>query len=185
MKRAESDKIISLILDYRNGDEEAFEQLLNSYSAMIEGAIRCRGLDVDEYFSEACIAFLNAVEEYNVDDVAVTFGLFAKICVERKIIDILRKRGNDSNLRIDSDVDVDDIAVSGGIQAMLEHREQSAYFMKVAKEELSDFEYRVFHYWMLGYKTADIADMLDSNAKSVDNAKNRMMAKLKRRLTPN
>ena len=184
MKRAENDKIISLILAYRNGDEEAFEELFNSYSAMIEGAIRYRGLDVDEYFSEVCIGFLSAVDEYNVNDEAVTFGLFAKICIERRIIDILRKRGNDSNIRIDRDVDVDDIAVSGGIQSMLEHREQSAYFMKVAKDELSDFEYRVFHYWMLGYKTADIAGILDSNAKSVDNAKTRMMAKLKRRLTP-
>ena len=67
---------------------------------------------------------------------------------------------------------------------MLEHREQSAYFLSVAKEVLSDFEYDVYRYWMLGYKSADIASILEVTAKAVDNAKNRMWKKLRERLSP-
>lgn len=183
MERAENEKIISLIQGYRGGDESAFEQLVMMFRPMIDGVIRHFELDVDETFSEACMGFLKAVQSYNPDNMNVTFGLYAKICIERRLIDVLRKKGTDINARIDSDVDVDEIAVSGGVQAMLEHREQTAYFMKVAREELSSFEYEVYRCWMLGYKSADIARMLNTTAKSVDNAKNRMMAKLKRRLT--
>ena len=184
MERAENDKILSLIFGYRNGDESSFEQLVVMFRPMIDGVIRRFSLDVDETFSEACMGFLKAVKTYNTESSEVTFGLYAKICVERRIIDMLRKSGGDISTRIDGDVDVDAIAVSDGVQAMLEHREQTAYFMRVAREELSDFEYEVYRYWMLGYKSADIAAVLKCTAKSVDNAKNRMMPKLKRRLNP-
>ena len=65
---------------------------------------------------------------------------------------------------------------------MLEHREQTAYFLSVAKETLSEFEFDVYRYWMLGYKTSDIASLLGVTAKAVDNAKNRMWKKLRERL---
>lgn len=184
MQCAENDIVAALIQSYRGGDESAFEQLVGMYRPMINGVIKHFYLDVNETFSEACLGFLKAVNTYKLGNTEVTFGLYAKICIERCVIDLLRKRGNDISARIDVNVDVDDIAVSGGIQSMLEHREQSAYFMQLAREELSDFELEVYRYWMLGYKTADIARALGSTAKSVDNAKNRMMAKLKRRLNP-
>ena len=184
MQIADNDNVAALIQSYRGGDENAFEQLISMYRPMIDGVIKHFYLDVNESFTEACFGFLKAVNTYMLDNTDVTFGLYAKICVERCIIDMLRKKGNDISNRIDVNVDVDDIAVSGGIQSMLEHREQAAYFMHLAREELSDFEFEVYRYWMLGYKTADIAGALGSTAKSVDNAKNRMMAKLKRRLNP-
>ena len=184
MQMAENDNVTTLIQSYRGGDESAFEQLVSMYRPMIDGVIKHFYLDVDETFTEACLGFLKAVNTYKLGNNEVTFGLYAKICVERCLIDMLRKRGNDISTRIDVNVDVDDIAVSGGIQSMLEHREQSAYFMQLAREELSDFEFEVYRYWMLGYKTADIAGALGSTAKSVDNAKNRMLAKLKQRLNP-
>lgn len=184
MQGAGNENVVALIQSYRGGDESSFEQLVSMYRPMIDAAIKRFYLDVDENFSEACLGFLKAVNTYKLGNTEVTFGLYAKICVERCIIDMLRKKGNDISTRIDGDVDVDDIAVSGGIQSMLEHREQAAYFMQMAREELSDFEFEVYRYWMLGYKTSDIARALGSTAKSVDNAKNRMMAKLKLRLNP-
>ena len=97
---------------------------------------------------------------------------------------MLRREGRNLSEYIDSDVDIDKIAVSDGIQSMLEHREQMAHFLRVAKNTLSDFEYEVYRLWMLGYKTADIADSLGTSSKAVDNAKNRMLAKLRRSLAP-
>jgi DNA-binding CsgD family transcriptional regulator len=67
---------------------------------------------------------------------------------------------------------------------MLEHREQTAYFLSVAKEVLSQFEFQVYRRWMIGYKTSEIASELGVSAKAVDNAKNRMWSKLRRRLFP-
>ena len=152
---------------------------------MINGVIHHFSLNADEAFSEACIGFYRAVMSYDLEQSKVTFGLYAKICTERCVIDMLRREGRDVSSYIDDGIDVDSIAVSGGIQSMLENREQMAYFLSIAREELSDFEFEVYRLWMVGYKTADIVEMLSSNAKSVDNAKNRMLTKLRKRLKSN
>ena len=177
----EKEEIVPLILRTREGDNEAFEQLVALYRPMIDGVIRRFFLNVDETFSEACMGFYRAVHSYTLGQSGVTFGLYAKICVERCVIDMLRRESRGAADRVDDGVDVDKIAVAGDIQSMLEHREQMARFLHVAREVLSDFEYDVYRLWMLGYKTADIAAELASAPKSVDNAKNRMLAKLRRR----
>lgn len=183
MDCSEIANIESLIVRSREGDERAFETLVGMYRPMINSVIKRFSLDVDEMFSEACMGFFRAVTTYTLGQGKVTFGLYAKICVERCLIDVIRKAGQDVSGYVDDGVDVDTIAVSGGIQSMLEHREQMAHFLKAAKAILSDFEYDVYRYWMLGYKTADIADAMGTTAKSVDNAKNRMLKKLRDRLS--
>ena len=176
-----SDELIALA---KAGDERAFEALLGEYKPMIISVIRRFSLDERDAFSEACMGFYRAVSSYELGQSEVTFGLYAKICVERCIIDMHRREGRSTSHYVDSAVDVDKIAVPGGVQAMLEHREQTAYFTAVAKETLSDLEFEVYRYWMLGYKTSDIASSLGITAKAVDNAKNRMWTKLRLRLSP-
>ena len=129
------------------------------------------------------MSFYRAVSSYELGQSDVTFGLYAKICVQRCVVDIARREGKSSTHLVDSGVDVENIAVSDGVQAMLEHREQTAYFLSVAKEALSDFEFDVYRHWMLGYTTSDTASALGVAAKAVDNAKNRMWAKLRQRLS--
>ena len=46
--------------------------------------------------------------------------------------------------------------------------------MRIAKAELSDFEFQVFRMEIDQYTTADIAKALGKTAKSIDNAKNRI-----------
>ena len=175
--------LTALIASAKSGDESAFEELVNLYKPMIEGLIRRFSLDLRDAFSEACMSFYRAVSSYELGQSKVTFGLYAKICIERCLIDIQRSEGNGALRYVDNEVDVDKIAVSDGVQAMLEHREQTAYFLAVAKATLSDFEFDVYRHWMLGYKTSDIASMLRVTAKAVDNAKNRMWKKLRERLS--
>ena len=173
-----------LIALAKTGNDDAFEALVNEYKPMIDSVIRRFSLDSRDAFSEACMGFYRAVSSYELGQSSVTFGLYAKICVERCLIDMLRREGRSVSQLVDGAVDVEQIAVSDGIQAMLEHREQTAYFLSVAKQTLSEFEFDVYRYWMLGYKTSDIASALGVTAKTVDNAKNRMWSKLRLRLSP-
>lgn len=176
--------LTELLTAVKGGDESAFEELVNMYKPMIDGLIRHFSLDARDVFSEACMSFYRAVSSYEIGQSEVTFGLYAKICVERCLIDLQRREGYIASHYVDNEVDVDKIAVSGGVQAMLEHREQTAHFLAVARAVLSEFEFDVYRYWMLGYKTADIASALGATAKAVDNAKNRMWSKLRKRLSP-
>ena len=184
MERNGNSDISALITAAKSGDEGAFEELVNTYKPMIDAIIRRFSLDVRDAFSEACMSFYRAVSSYELGQNDVTFGLYAKICVERSLIDLQRREGKTASHYVDNEVDVDKIAVSGGVQAMLEHREQAAYFLSVAKDTLSGFEFDVYRHWMLGYKTSDIASILGVTAKAVDNAKNRMLKKLRERLAP-
>lgn len=184
MEHIDNQALNTLILSAKAGDQAAFEELLSVYKPMIDGIIRRFSLDERDAFSEACMCLYRAVSSYELGQSEVTFGLYAKICVERCIIDMHRREGKSASHLVDNEVDVDKIAVSGGIQAMLENREQTAYYLSVAKESLSDFEFDVYRQWMLGYKTSDIASALGVTAKAVDNAKNRMWSKLRKRLSP-
>ena len=182
MELKDNTALITLIASVKDGNNTAFEELIDMYKPMIDGMIRRFSLDARDAFSEACMSFYKAVLSYEIGQADVTFGLYAKICVQRCLIDMQRREGKTASYYVDGDVDVDKIAVSGGVQAMLEHREQTAYFTAVAKDVLSELEFDVYRYWMLGYKTSDIASTLGLTAKAVDNAKNRMWAKLRDRL---
>lgn len=173
-----------LLTAVKAGDESAFEELVELYRPMMDSLIRKFSFDDRDAFSEVCMSFYRAASSYDLDCDDVTFGLYAKICVERCLIDLRKREKKLPSRFVDDGVDVDAIAVPGGVQSMLEHREQTAYFLSVAKEVLSDFEYDVYRHWMLGYKTSDIASILEVTAKAVDNAKNRMLKKLRERLSP-
>ena len=175
--------LTGLIASVKDGNDAAFEELVNLYKPMIDSVIRRFSLDARDAFSEACMSFYKAVLSYELGQSDVTFGLYAKICIERCLIDMQRREGKGASYYVDNEVDVDKIAVSGGVQAMLEHREQTAYFMAVAKAVLSEFEFDVYRHWMLGYKTSDIASTLGVTSKVVDNAKNRMWTKLREHLS--
>lgn len=176
--------LTELISSARDGDDSAFEELVNEYKPMIDGVIRRFSLDARDAFSEACMGFFRAVSSYELGQSEVTFGLYAKICVERSLIDMQRREDRGASHLVDGEVDVEKIAVSGGMQSMLEHREQTAYFLSAARDTLSLFEFEVYRRWMIGYKTSEIASELGVTAKAVDNAKNRMWSKLRRRLSP-
>ena len=175
--------LTELIALVREGDDSAFEVLVNEYKPMIDSVIRRFSFDERDAFSEACMGFYRAVTSYELGQSDVTFGLYAKICVERCLIDMQRREGRSTSHFVDSGVDVEKIAVSGGIQAILEHREQTAYLTSVARSVLSGLEFDVYRMWMLGYKTSEIAPILGVGAKAVDNAKNRMWTKLRAHLT--
>lgn len=183
MERKGNDALDGLLTSAKEGDEVAFEELVNLYKPMINGAISRFSLDPRDAFSEACIGFFRAVTTYDTEQGNTTFGLYAKICVERCLIDLQRREANRTSHYIDNGVDVDKIAVSGGVQSILEHREQTAHLLAVAREVLSDLELDVYRYWMLGYTTSEIAAMRGVSSKTVDNAKNRMWSKLRKRLS--
>ena len=176
-------ELMELIASVRARDDDAFAKLVEQYKPMLLSVIHSHSLDERDAFSELCMSFHSAILDYK-DEYGLTFGLYAKICVDRTAVDIIRRQGRERAHVVDVDFDVDSIAVPGGVQFMLEHRERSAHFLSVAKRVLSELEFNVYRYWMLGYKTSEIASALGASAKTVDNAKNRMWKKLRSHLTP-
>ena len=177
MEQMNREGLIALILSARAGNDEAFNEIVARYTPLIHSLIRKHLLPLDEYFSEACIGIYNAVRTYNIDQDGVTFGLYAHILIARQLADSARKSNDATDHTVECDID--GIAVSDGIVARLERQEERAEFRDVARSLLSDYEYRVLLLWLDGYKTAAIARILGTTAKSVDNAKTRILKKLR------
>ena len=170
-------EIRELLVGCREHSDAAFEELVLRYTPMLNSVIASKGLDCGEAFSEACMALYKAALLFDLEQDEVTFGLYAKVCVTNRLTDLTRRV---SGTPVLSDLDVDSISVSDGTLLKLEKQEERAAFHLRASEVLSEYEYRVLTLWLGGYKTADIASAVEADSKSVDNAKARILKKLRR-----
>lgn len=171
----------NLIIAVREHDDEAFAALIKRYTPLINKVIFdfCgAGIRVDEAFAEACVGLHRAVLSYDLSNEDVTFGLYAKICIIRRLRDLVGRMSGAKNPIIE-ECDVDLIATSEVIEAGIVGRETVHRSIARAKEILSEYEYKVFLLYLKGYTTADIAKELSKTPKSVDNAKARMMRHLR------
>lgn len=174
----ENSLIDDLILRCRQKDDNAFAELVQRYMPMMRKVIsdfqNC-GIDFDVLFSEACVALHSAAQNYRVEQNNVTFGLYARVCVHHRIVDLVRRESKNNVV----DYDVEMVSDCDAIEKGLVERETVDYLMVSARTLLSDYEYRVFVLHIQGYKTAEIANMLSKTSKSVDNAKSRLFQRLR------
>ena len=179
MNNSDNSGVNELILLCREGNDDAFSELVGLYTPMLKRIILSVAPDEDDSFSEACIALYKAALTYDLAQRDVTFGLYSGICVRRRLYDLLRRRNVSVAEDFIDDVDVESIAVTDGIVSRLLHKEESESMRALAEELLSDYEYRVFKLWLSGRSASDIAELLLTDEKSVENAKSRILRKLR------
>ena len=180
MQELDKIEVSDLILEVREGSDEAFSELMRRYLPMIKkvsagfsgGKIRS-----DEAFCEASVAFYKAAKTYDIGRAEVTFGLYARICVYRRLCDLAGKERLKEDLF--STLVVDIICVPSGIESALLMKERMESALLFVKSLLSEYEYEVFVLHLEGYTTASIARLLGKSAKSVDNAKARAVKRLR------
>ena len=178
----QDNEIHNLILLCREHNDEAFDELVRRYTPMIRKVIFSFDqvfYDFSELFSEGCVALHTAAQRFDTEQSEVTFGLFARICVRNRIVDLLRLSGGDRNVY---DCDIEMMAEDDSPEGKLVERETFDSIINCAKHVLSDYEFKVLLLHIQGYKTAAIAKMLDRTAKSVDNAKSRLFRRLREEL---
>ena len=169
-----------LLVGVRENSDSAFSELVNKYQPMMRSValhFSACSLSMEELINEAVVALHRAAMSYDVDQVDVSFGLYARICVYNRLLDLSSKQSLRD--RVSEDVDVERIAVQESVQARLERQEASEMLNSCAKEVLSEYEHQVFTLCLAGYKTAEIAKILSKTSKSVDNAKSRMLKRMR------
>ncbi len=167
----------------KSHDDAAFSEIAERYMPMIRKValgFLPAAVSTDELINEALVALHRAVASYKTEQVDVSFGLYARICVYNKLLDV--SSSEKSHEFIKSDIDIENVAVNSGIQSKLERQETVDMLKASAARVLSDYENRVFSLCLAGYKTAEISKILGKSAKSVDNAKARMLKTLREKL---
>lgn len=183
-RNRQSEYPASLISAVREGDEAAFAALLDLYAPLLVSLVSAFSSDVhvetEELMQEARYALYRAALSYR--EGGVTFGLYAKICVRNALISGSRRRHprqfpcslDDSMLAFEaSQGDGEDV-----VEALI-HAETLRELQSRAVRVLSSYERRVFSMYARGLSVEEIAAVIDRDAKSVRNALDRALAKLR------
>ncbi len=179
MNSYEQIDIRELLVLCREHNDAAFAELVRRYMPMMLKVISGfsdTSLDRDEMLQEACVALHSAAVKYDLTSESVTFGLYARICVSHRMVDLTRMSRPAS---VDIDSFAEERCDTESIESELVSRETFETVMKCAKELLSDYEYKVLMLHVQGYKTTEIAAIVGRDTKSVDNAKSRLFRRLR------
>lgn len=170
----------------RNGDEQAAAELLRSYMPMIRrtaNRLVCSWLETDDAVQEGVIALFSAVDSYRAAQ-HIPFEAYAAVCVRNAIIDARRAAGRMRHRVLNESVSLQDTAVATvcaghNPQQQLELNERFSHTMKGIATRLSGMERQVLLLFLEGLSYAEIGRKMNLSTKAVDNALQRVRAKLK------
>jgi RNA polymerase sporulation-specific sigma factor len=187
MKKNEQNAHLDLINAVREGNENAFEALLEAYEPLIDTMSRSFANTAEDSEShedlrqEACIALYKAVQTYDVTQNEISFGLYAKLCVRNRLVSYTRKlRRREPILPLEERIKVQEDVTQGVVA-------EEAYMELYRRIEavLSPYENHVWWLYLSGQTTGAIAAQLGKDERSVQNAVYRIRKKLRIALHPN
>ena len=184
-KQAQEDnELISLYLTDEN--REALSILLSKYKPLVISRVDYFGFnknEVDDIVQECMLALFTSLVSYNSEK--ASFSTFARVCIDRMLISILRSKNALKSIPEGAFVSFDD-AVLGFANSSTSpetyfERIDSFHNLKArVKEALSGFEYTVLLHIFNGLTYSEISELLNVNVKSVDNAVQRLRKKVKK-----
>jgi RNA polymerase sporulation-specific sigma factor len=186
-KILDTPETLTLLSIAKTGDQAAFDTLLTQYTPLIEHrlqAVRTRRPDIlpedeKDLRQEAHLAFYRALLGYNVEQHDVSFGLYAKICIENALVSALRKIQPSSEL-LDYDTMV---SLPAGneedpSQRLREQEDYEALCHRIARI-LSPYENAIWQRYIAGMTASQIAEQLGRDSRSIHNAIYRIRHKLR------
>lgn len=170
----------TLLKEIQDGSDESFTLLARQYAPLVAGMVSSfyasGGGARDELLQEAESALLKAALTYDRTQRAVSFGLYAKICIRNALISHRRKVLR----RTQRDIPEEKSWKDSGVHSALNQTENGEQTIERIAVLLSPYERRVLRAYMSGKKVPEIARDLGKNSKSVYNALFRIREKGKR-----
>lgn len=175
------EKLVNLI---RLSDDQAFEYLYERYLPKIRTmtySFQGLGYDLEDLLQEATIGFFTAINVY--DFKSSSFSTFCYICMRRMLVTLLRKNNRKKSLPETSVIYTDEtlfnIPTFNNPELDYIAKEDFNRFKSRILKELSVTEREVLYYYLLGFNYKTIAERLNVDKKSVDNALQRIRRKLR------
>lgn len=190
------EQLIELV---HENNEDAKTMLFDRYKDKIDFLLRKYsspakklGLDMKDLNQEALVGFTDAILNYSPDKDA-SVSTFICLCVERKIKKACIKAGTNKNrtnnealsleyFYEDIDTTLKELIEDSNSDPLNKISEQEEYDELVSKikSTLTDTENEVFDLLILGLNYRDIAEILDKENKQIDNAIQRIKAKIRK-----
>lgn len=187
------DKNLELVIRYRNGDESAFDELLNNHRKMIYGVIYSLDLNLGDFkvdeeslFQEGSLALLKCVNSFE-ENKGTKFSSFAFLSIRSRIATIYRnnyKYYKHESYSIDADDKDVDYHISMANMCVCEdpvmYHKELEFSDKLNKflDNLSSVDQKILAYRQDDYSYKEVSKALGLSPKQVDNR----IASIKRKL---
>lgn len=192
-----SDEELALIA--QNGNPDAEEYLLRKYQKMVFIWTRSyflQGAEPDDVLQEGMIGLYKAIRDFS--EGTSSFWSFAKLCIIRNVISAIKGTTRQKHHPLNSYTSLHKpINDYEGDRTLLEtlanqrvddpeslaiNHERLRSTSHTIKAILSSFEYDVFKLYITGYTYREIAELLNTHTKSIDNALCRIKMKIEKKL---
>ena len=177
---------------------EETERLLDEYKDLVRAKAKLYyilGADEDDVIQEGMIGLFSAIQTYD-ESKGASFKTFADLCINRRMLSAVRMAGRRKHsplneaASLDRPIDESDpsMTLSDVIPASSDSDPEEALILKEMTElitnpdskVLSSFEHTVLGKMMEGKDYRQIATELERSPKSIDNAIQRIRAKIKK-----
>lgn len=188
------------ILKAQEGDGEAIACLLEQYKSMVRALSRPLFLvdgDQDDLVQEGMIGLFKAIQTFDVSR-GSSFETFANLCISRQLYSAIKASNRKKNIPLNSYISI--YTVDGAFEddkrdvptalntAMADWqknpedivigRESAHNLERRLYSRLSKLETQVLEYFLKGLTYKEIADKLGKTPKTIDNALQRIKAKV-------
>ena len=192
-----------IVIEAQNGDVRAQEYVISKYESFVKAKSKSYfliGADKEDIYQEGMIGLYKAIRDFNYEK-SSTFKGFAELCVTRQIITAIKTATRQKHIPLntyislnkpvsedDSERTLLDILSTIKIsdpEALIIGKEEKARIENAITKVLSDLEMEVLQSYLDGKSYQEIACDLDRQAKSIDNALQRVKRKLEKCLSDN
>ncbi|MGG7163083.1 RNA polymerase sporulation sigma factor SigH [Clostridium ihumii] len=182
----------------RNGDKQALEYLLSKYENFVRGKAKSYfliGADREDIYQEGMIGLFKSIRDFREDKLS-SFKAFAELCVTRQIITAVKTATRQKHIPLNTYISLNKpiydeesertlMDIISGVkisdpEELVISKEEIENIENEIGEVLSELEMEVLMSYLDGKSYQEIACDLDRQAKSIDNALQRVKRKLEK-----
>ena len=180
-----------LICLAREGNEDAVNILYNKYKPIIvskssDAIVMAshHGIEINDIMQEGFIGLEEAIMGFSEKD-NTSFYTFAVLCINRQIINYLRKMTKGKDRILNDAIAIDEtieknICDDFNAEFSLISQEEEKNMIKELEKNFTKFERDVFKFKIDGYSFEEIANILNRDVKSIYNTFQRIKIKVKK-----
>ena len=183
--RGENLDDILLIKQYRDGNKEAGEELLEKYKGLVNSIAKTfflKGSDEDDLIQEGMIGLFNAVVSFKLDG-EVTFITYAHECIRNKLLDCVLSNNRFKNRALSESIPISNVEEADSRELTPEeiaiNTEEVETLKLIIATYLTDDERKILNMYYEGKSYEEIAAAIGKNSKFVDNNLQKIRRKIK------
>ena len=178
-----------------DGDRDAEDALAARYLRLVRICARplfLAGGDSEDLIQEGTFGLLSAIRNYNPADGA-SFKTYAEHCIRMRLLSAIKSASRLKHVPLNDGISLEELSEDPGADIstfpeLIRYNPEELILAEESREELnaafsrclSRFEIKVLDLYLEGLSYREIADRLYRDAKSIDNAVQRIRRKLAR-----